>query len=70
MGTDNAAHGIYDLAVRVGAKTALKDVGMRVEDLDAAAELATHKRHYNPKPVTRKGVRLLLENAYLGRRPG
>ena len=31
---------LFDLAENLGAKTALKDIGMRAEDLDEAADLA------------------------------
>lgn len=70
LGTDDAAGGIYELAVAVGAKTALKDIGMKADDLDEAAESATRNPYDNPAPVTREGVRKLLEDAYYGRRPG
>ena len=53
----------------VGAKVALKDIGMREADLDRAADLATQNPFYNPAPVTRDGVRALLDNAFHGRRP-
>ena len=48
LGSDNAAQGIYDLAVSVGAKTALKDIGMDAQDLDKAADIATRNPYYNP----------------------
>lgn len=70
LGTEDAAGGIYDLLVAVGAKTSLKEIGMRAEDLDEAAEIATRDPYANPAPVTREGVRRLLEEAYHRRRPG
>jgi maleylacetate reductase len=42
---------------------------MRREQLDQAADLAVQNPYYNPCPVTREGVRQLLENAFEGRRP-
>ncbi|HEX8598478.1 MAG TPA: maleylacetate reductase [Chloroflexia bacterium] len=60
---------IYDLVVRVGATTALKDIGMKASDLDEAAEIATRNPYGNPAPVTRDSVRRLLEDAYHGSRP-
>jgi maleylacetate reductase len=69
LGTDDAAGGIYDLVVTVGAKTALKEIGMKAEDLDEAAGIVTRDLYGNPAPVTREGVRRLLEDAYYGRRP-
>ena len=69
LGARDAAQGIYDLIVRIGAPTALKDIGMRSEDLDRAAKLVTQDPYYNPRPVEYAGVRELLESAYQGIRP-
>jgi maleylacetate reductase len=69
LGAADAAQGIYDLAVRIGAPTALADIGMPLDGLDRAARLATESPYYNPRPVDYAGVRQLLENAYYGKRP-
>ena len=69
VGTSSAALGLYDLAIAVGAKMALKDFGLKETDLDRAAELAIQNPYYNPRPVTREGIRRLLDDAYHGRRP-
>ncbi|MGH6945324.1 MAG: maleylacetate reductase [Geminicoccaceae bacterium] len=60
---------LFDLLRRVSPKTGLAEIGMRHEDLDRAAELATLAPYDNPRPVTREGVRRLLDDAYHGRRP-
>jgi len=65
----DAAQGIYDLAVRLGAPTTLSEIGMRHEDLDRAARLATERPYDNPRPIDYEGVRQLLEDAYRGTRP-
>jgi maleylacetate reductase len=69
LGVDNAAAGLYDLAVKLGAPVSLAEIGMRVEDLDQAANVATANPYYNPRTVTREGVRALLQEAFDGRRP-
>jgi maleylacetate reductase len=69
LGAENAAQGIYDLSVRIGAPVALKDIGMPLDGLDRAAEIATQNPYYNPRPVEHAGVRKLLEDAYYGTRP-
>src|SRR3989442_708768 len=69
LGVGDAAQGLYDLAARLGAPLALKDIGMPAEGLDRAAKLATENPYYNPRPVEYPGVRQLLENAYGGGRP-
>ena len=70
VGARDAAQGIYDLAVRLGAPIALKNIGMPHEGLDRAARLATENPYYNPRPIEYAGVRQLLEDAYQGTRPG
>jgi maleylacetate reductase len=69
LGSNSAAQGIYDLSVRIGAPIALKDIGMPLDGLDRAAEVATQNPYYNPRPVEYSGVRKLLEDAYYGKRP-
>jgi len=66
---DDPAAGLFDLARRVGAPAGLREIGLKEEDLDRAATLATTNPYFNPRPVTREGVRALLEDAWLGRRP-
>ena len=69
LGTSDAAQGLYDLAVRIGAPTSLKEIGMPLDGLDRAATLATTNPYYNPRPIDFPSVRQLLENAYKGTRP-
>jgi maleylacetate reductase len=69
LGTSDAAQGLYDLAVRIGAPTSLKEIGMPADGLDRAATLATTNPYYNPRPIDFPSVRQLLEDAYCGKRP-
>lgn len=66
---ENAATGLYDLAARLKAPLSLEALGMREADLDKAADLAVENPYYNPRPVTRDGIRVLLQHAFEGRRP-
>jgi maleylacetate reductase len=68
-GPSRAACGLYDLAKSAGAPVALKDIGMREEDLDRAAEIAATNPYYNPRPIELKAIRKLLDDAFFGRRP-
>jgi len=70
LGGKEAAAGLYDLAAALGAPLALKEIGLQEQDLDHAAEIATRNPYYNPRPISRDGIRRLLENAFHGRRPG
>jgi maleylacetate reductase len=68
--TRDAARGVFDLAASLGVQIALKDIGMREEDLDRAAEIAVRTPYANPVPVTQAGIRRLLDDAFYGRSPG
>ncbi|MFT7570416.1 MAG: maleylacetate reductase [Paracoccaceae bacterium] len=70
LNADSAASGIFDLAKKIGAPTALKDLGLDEKNLDRAADIATASPYYNPQPVDREGVRALLDAAFHGHRPG
>jgi alcohol dehydrogenase class IV len=69
LGAGSAPEGLYDLAVSLGAPVSLASLGMRRDQLDQAADLAVLNPYYNPRPVTRQGIREVLENAFEGRRP-
>jgi maleylacetate reductase len=69
LGANDAAAGLHDLLVRVGAKTALKDLGFEKKDIETAAGIATQNPYYNPRPVTREGIVGILNDAFEGRRP-
>lgn len=69
LAASDAAQGLYDLAVRIGAPTSLEAIGMPADGLDRAATLATTNPYYNPRPIALAEVRQLLQNAYEGRRP-
>lgn len=67
--TSTAAPGLYDLARSQGAPYALRDIGMRAEDLDRASDLAVANPYWNPRPIERGLIRDLLQRAYDGARP-
>lgn len=69
LGVHNAAQGIFDLAERLGAPTSLNEIGVAESDLDKAADISMEAPLDNPAPVTRDGVRALLQDAYSGNRP-
>ena len=57
---------LFDLAENLGAKTALKDIGMRAEDLDEAADLAACWRmHTTATGRARRACSSPQENRYM-----
>ncbi len=70
IGAEDAATGLHDLAKRLGAPTALRDLGLKESDLDRAADIAAREPYPNPRPIERAAIRRLLGNAWSGAAPG
>lgn len=64
-----AGAGLWQFAKSVGAPLRLADLGLKETDLDRAAEIATKNPYANPRPVSRDGIRQLLQQAYEGQCP-
>jgi maleylacetate reductase len=69
LGAKSAAQGLYDLAVSLGTPTSLAALGLKAADLDRATGIAVENPYYNPRPITREGIRALLLDAFEGKRP-
>lgn len=67
--TGSAAAGIWNLAYDNGAPTSLRALGMTEADLDRAADIATERPYWNPRPLDRIAVRTVLQAAFEGARP-
>jgi maleylacetate reductase len=65
----SAAAGLHELEASMGAPLSLKSLGMKSDGLDRATELALQASFYNPRPLTKDGIRALLEDAFEGRPP-
>ncbi|MDH5749697.1 MAG: iron-containing alcohol dehydrogenase, partial [Rhodospirillales bacterium] len=65
----DAPGAIYDLLLRIGAPTALKDIGMPEEGLDPLVELILADYYPNPVPIKPEAVRAMLDDAWHGRPP-
>lgn len=69
LNSNSAAQGLFDLAKNLDAPTSLQSLGMLETDLDKAADIASSNPYPNPQPLTRQGIRKLLDDAFHGRRP-
>lgn len=69
LGARHAAEGLFALSRKVGAPSALKDIGMRAEDLERAADLAVANPYWSPRPLEREAIGSLLRNAFQGLPP-
>jgi maleylacetate reductase len=68
LGGDPAQR-LFDLAGQLGAKRALRDIGMSQDGIDQAADLALKNPYWNPRPIERPGVRALIARAWAGEPP-
>jgi alcohol dehydrogenase class IV len=68
-GAADPAAALRDLARRLGAPTALRDIGMPADGLDHAADLAVTTPYPNPRPLERSALRALLQRAFDGAAP-
>jgi maleylacetate reductase len=69
LGAADPAREVWELAGRLGAPRALRDLGMGEADVERVAELALAEPYANPRPVTRDGVEALLRRAWAGDPP-
>jgi maleylacetate reductase len=69
LGSDAAPRGLHDLAKRIGAPLALRELGLDEADLDRAADIASRDPYANPRPIERGGIRALLQDAWAGATP-
>ena len=70
LGTDgDPAEALQNLARRLGAPTALRDIGMPEDGVDRGLELAFQSPYWNPRPLKVEAVRGLLERAWAGDTP-
>jgi maleylacetate reductase len=66
---DDAAHGLYDLNVRLGLPTGFKHLGMREEDIGKAVEVVSAVKITHPKAVSKEDLRNVIGQAYAGEPP-
>lgn len=69
LGTEDGPIGIYRLTQVAATKRSLAQMGLSEADLELAADIALQNPYYNPRPVTRDGVREMLQAAFEGRAP-
>jgi maleylacetate reductase len=69
VGSADPAGELWDLAGRLGAPRALKELGMAEADIDRIAEQVVANPYANPAPVTADGVAQLLRAAWAGKAP-
>jgi alcohol dehydrogenase class IV len=69
LGGASAAQAVYDLARDNGAPVALRELGLKADDLEPACAIALQNQYPNPRPLERAAIRQLLQDAWDGTRP-
>jgi alcohol dehydrogenase class IV len=69
LGATDAAQGLYELAGRLGARRALRDIGMPADGIAQAVSAATAAPYWNPRPIEEDELRDLLTRAWNGDPP-
>ncbi len=69
LNVKDAGLGLYDLNVRLGIPTGLKDLGLKESDIEVAAVVLAASPISNPRPVSRADLVELITQAYHGERP-
>ncbi|KAF3933052.1 hypothetical protein ABW20_dc0107301 [Dactylellina cionopaga] len=59
-------NGLNILLNKLGVKRALKDYGMKEEDVEKAAEIATSNPYYNPREIKKAEIQELIRRAVVG----
>jgi alcohol dehydrogenase class IV len=62
----DAIRGLNVLLDKLGVKRALRDFGMREEDVDRATDVALANPYWNPRAVEREPIRELIRRAWAG----
>jgi maleylacetate reductase len=68
LGADGASAGLFQLNDALGIPTSLAALGMDEARLDETADLIAAREIPNPRPLNRDDVRIVLDNAFHGRR--
>jgi maleylacetate reductase len=70
LAADDVPSRLFDLVRDGGAPVSLRALGLPLEALEPATDLALLNPYWNPRPLEREGIRALLEDAWHGRHPG
>ncbi|SFJ40474.1 maleylacetate reductase [Celeribacter neptunius] len=69
LNTDDPARRLYEIGCEIGAPEGLKALEMPEEGIARVVDLSLENPYWNPRPLDREGLTLLLEDAFHGRPP-
>ena len=69
LGVGDAARGLYDLNVKLGLPTGLKDLGLKESDIGKAVDVVSAVEITHPRPVFKADLHNVIGQAYAGAPP-
>ncbi|MGA8693754.1 MAG: iron-containing alcohol dehydrogenase, partial [Xanthobacteraceae bacterium] len=69
LGVGDAARGLYDLNVKLGLPTGLKDLGLKESDIGKAVDVISAVKITHPRPVFKADLLNVIGQAYAGAPP-
>jgi maleylacetate reductase len=69
LGVTDPATGLFELGRRIGAPRALRDLGMPRDGIERATDIALANPYWNPRPLERDAIRVLITDAWSGAAP-
>jgi maleylacetate reductase len=69
LGVGDAARGLYDLNVRLGLPTGLKDLGLKEDDIGKAVDVVSAVKITHPRPASKADLLNVIGQAYAGAPP-
>lgn len=69
MNTDKPAEKLFDIAKQSAVPTSLKELGMPQDGIDKVINQVMDNPYYNPRPLKADALKVLLQNAWHGKRP-
>lgn len=69
LNTDDPALRLYEIGREIGAPNGLQAIGMPEDGIDRVVALSLKDPYWNPRPLEREGLTLLLSDAFHGRAP-
>jgi maleylacetate reductase len=69
LNVGDAARGLYDLNVRLGLPTGLKDLGLSEADIGKAVDVVSAVKIEHPRPVAKADLAEIIRQAYHGEPP-
>lgn len=69
LNANTAAEGMFGFAKKINAPTKLKNLGVKKNQIELVAQQATLNPYWNPKKITKNGIKKLLTAAWNGNNP-